>query len=169
MTNLQIMKKHLERNVIKSLLTQGFIGKYPHFRKKKEECIELITFQTNKYGGSFTVEVSAIFPEKKNKNFVLGEGMSIDDVNVWYTNYRYRLKGMYDGWFYYRDLYRKYIFFWGWNYLDIRESDTSPTIPKGYNLVQSFDDQTAERICNEVNRQLVKGFTWLEKFEKNNI
>ena len=70
MTNNQIMKKYLRANVIEPLFIQGFTGKYPHFRREKENCIELISFQTNNYGGSFTVEVSAVFPDRENKNFV---------------------------------------------------------------------------------------------------
>lgn len=169
MTNLQIMKKYLQINVIQPLLAQGFTGKYPHLRREKENCIELIAFQTNKHGGSFTVEVSAIFPEKENGNFVLGEGMTLDDVNVWCTNNRYRLKGMYDRWFYYRDLYSKYIFGFGKVYLDISENNNSPSVPKGYKLVQKFNENTAEQICSEVNKQLIKAFKWLQKFENSNL
>ena len=36
------MKKYLQINVIQPLLAQGFTGKYPHLRRKKENCIELI-------------------------------------------------------------------------------------------------------------------------------
>ena len=164
-SNAQIMKKHLEASVIQPLLSQGFTGKYPHFRRQKEDCIELITFQANRYHNSFTVEVSAIFPDKEEKNFVLDEGMSVDDVNVWYTNNRYRLKGMYDGWFYHRDVYSKYIFGFGRVYLDI--SEINSTVPKGYKLVQQFNDTTADKICDEVNKQLIKAFEWLQKFEKS--
>ena len=131
MTNLQIMKKHLEASVIQPLLSQGFTGKYPHFRREKENCIELIAFQTNKYGGSFTVEVSAIFPHKEKKNFVLDNGMTVDNVNVWYTNNRCRLKGMYGGWFYYRDLYCKHIFGFGKDYISVSENNHNFAIPKG--------------------------------------
>jgi len=167
MTNIQIMRKHLYANVISPLLAQGFTGSFPHFRKDNESCIELITFQTNKYGGSFTVEVSAIFPNKEDKNFVFDEGISIDDVNVWHTNNRYRLAGMYNGWFYYRDLYSKYILGFGKDYIDVSENNNNPAIPKGYKLVQQFNDETAEQICKEVNKQLIKAFKWLHKFEKS--
>jgi hypothetical protein len=91
--------------------------------------------------------------------------MSVDDVNVWYTNNRYRLNGMYDGWFYHRDVYSKYIFGFGRVYLDI--SEINPTVPKGYKLVQQFNDTTADKICDEVNKQLIKAFEWLQKFEKS--
>lgn len=168
MTNIQIMKKHLETNVIQPLLAQGFTGKYPHLRREKENCIELITFQTNKLGGSFTVEVSAVFTDKENKNFVLYDGLTIDDLTVWNTDNRYRLKGMYNGWFYYRDLYSKYIFGFGKDFLDISENDNNPFIPKGYKLVQQFNENTAEQICNEINKQLIKAFKWFQKFENFN-
>ena len=168
MTNLQIMKKHLKANVLGPLLTQGFTGEYPHFKREKENCIELIAFQTNKYGGSFTVEVSAVFPGKKNQNATLGPGMTLKDLTVWYTNMRYRLKGMYDGWFWYRDLYAKYILGFGRVYLDISEKNDESSVPKGYKLVQKFDETTAQQICREVNTQLEKAFRWLEKFEKKN-
>mgnify|MGYP003301246772 CR=1 FL=1 len=123
MTNIQLMRKCLETKVIQPLIDQGYIGKYPHFKREKENCIELITFQTNKHGGSFTVEVSAVFPNKENKNYVLYNDKEIKDLNVWDTNIRYRLKGMYDGWFYYRDLYSKYIFGFGKDYIDISDQD----------------------------------------------
>ncbi len=168
MTNRQIIKKYLQTNVIRPLLTRGFTGRYPHFRREKEKCIELITFQTNQYGGSFTVEVSAVFPDNENKNFVFGDGLTIDDLTVWNTDKRYRLKGMYGGWFYYRDLYGKYIFGFGKDYPDVSENDPRASVPKGYQLVQRFNENTAEQICKEVNRQLIKAFKWLDKFEKSN-
>lgn len=159
------MKKQLNSNVIHPLLSQGFIGKYPHFRRKKENCIELITFQSNKHGGSFTVEVSCVFPERSNKNFEWYDDLIIDNLTVWDTNERYRLKGMYNGWFYYQDLYSKYIFGFGRDYLYISENDINSVIPKGYKLIQQFNEDTANRICKEVNKQLLKAFKWLEKFQ----
>ena len=165
MTNLQIMKKHLEITVIQPLLSQGFTGEYPHFRREKENCIELITFQTNKYGGSFTVEVSAVFPNSDNKNFEWYDDLIIKNLTVWNTNERYRLKGMYNGWFYYRDLYGKYIFGFGRDYLDISENTSNPNIPKGYKIIQKFNDDTANQICKEINKQLLKAFKWLNKFQ----
>ncbi len=169
MTNNQIMKKHLQANVINPLLSQGFTGKYPHFRREKENCIELISFQTNNYGGSFTVEVSAAFPDGENKNFVFWDGLTTDDLTVWHTDKRYRLKGMYGGGFYYRDVYSKYVFGLGRDYLDVSENDNHPSVPKGYKFVQKFNENTADRICKEVNKQLIKAFKWLHKFEKSNI
>ncbi len=168
MTNNQIMKKHLQVNVIQPLVSQGFTGKYPHFRRSKENCIELITFQTNKHGGSFTVEVSAIFPDKDNKNFVMHEGVTEDQLNVWNANERYRLNGMYDGWFYYHDLYAKRIIGLGKDYLSVSEKQKEDfVVPKGYKLVREFNKETAKKICDEVNHQIKKAHKWLEKFKKS--
>lgn len=169
-TNRQIMRKHLDHQVISVLRNHGFVGEYPHFRKEKPGCIELIVFQTNKYGGSFTIEVSAVFPQKEKKNYVSWDGLSTDELTVWHANERYRLKGMYEGWFYYRDLYAKYILAFGKHYIDVSEKNAeSFVIPKGYQLVQKFDDETAQQICDEINKQFRKAFKWLEKFEKANI
>ena len=165
MTNSQIMKKHLEAKVINPLLEKGFVGKYPHFRKEKDDCIELISFQNNKHGGSFTVEVSAIFPDKTEKNFDSSDGLPLDSVTVFDTNGRYRLKGTFDGWFYTRDLYSKYVFGLGKVYFEADEKNTP--VPKCYKLVQKFDENTADRICEEINKQLVKAFKWMERLEKS--
>lgn len=169
MTNIQLMRKCLETEVIQPLLNQGFVGKYPHYNREKESCIELITFQTNKHGGSFTVEVSAAFPNNENKNFVLHGDKEIKDLNVWDTNIRYRLKGMYAGWFYYRDLYSKYIFGFGKDYIDISENNTNVSIPSGYKLVQKFNETTANQISQEINKQLIKAFKWLQRFENKRM
>ena len=131
MTNRQIMLKVLNKNVIPSLLEQGFTGKHPHYRREKDNCIEFISFDTNKWGGSFTIEVSAIFPDSKFTN-------CLDDTlaeDVWGTSNRYRLDGLLDGWFYYDD--------------------------------KDFTLETAEKICDEINKQFDKAFIWLEEFEKS--
>ncbi len=165
MTNIQIMKKALHVSVIKELFDKGFTGKWPHFRREHEDYIELLSFQINKWGGSFTVELSAVFPLSERKNYVPWDGLTLDRVNVWNTNERYRLKGMYDGWFYYRDVYRKWIPFFGMDYIDVPESKAdSFRVPEGYKLVQKFDEDSTREICAEVNKQLQEGLRWLEDF-----
>lgn len=169
MTNNEIMKSYLKKIVFAPLLDQGFTGKYPHFRREKDDCIELISVQTNKWGGSFTIEVSAVFPNSVNKNYAKWEGLTDDMLTVWNTNLRYRLDGMYDGWFYYRDVYSKYVFGFGKNYIQASEKQAADFVPpKGYKLVQKFNEETAIEICNEVNKQFAKAFKWLAKFEKKN-
>ena len=156
----------LKEHTFPLLKEHGFIGKYPNFRRKLDNCIELISFQTNKLGGSFTIEVSAVFPDLQNKNYELYDGVTEETFGVEATNHRYRLPGMFDGWFYYRDVYRKSTLFFGTKYHDVTEKETANFIPQnGYKLVQKFDKTAAVQICNEVNCQLEKAKKWLKKFE----
>ncbi|MBO5402883.1 MAG: DUF4304 domain-containing protein [Clostridia bacterium] len=169
MSNNEIMKSYLKKLVIAPLLDDGFTGKYPHFRRTGEDHIELVSFQTNKWGGSFAVEVSCVFPDSTNKNYVEWDGLTIEQLTVWNTCERYRLKGMYGGWFYYRDLYSKHALGFGNDYLDVSEKQAFDFVPpKGYKLVQKFNDDTAVEICNVINRQLIDGFKWMRKFVKKN-
>ncbi len=57
------------------LQEQGFEGMYPHFRRNNGACIELVTFQTNKWGGSFRIEVSVVFPGRKNPILFIGTNL----------------------------------------------------------------------------------------------
>ncbi len=164
MTNREIMLKALNKTVIKDLAAQGFTGKYPHFKKKKDDCIELIDFYTNKYGGSFTVEVSAVFPGSKVTNLSnLKAEVDEDNVDVAHTNQRYRLEGMFDGRFYYRDVYKLPDGF----YEDIPESKAETFLPpENWKMMQCFDEKTAEDICEEISLQLDDAFEWLFNFER---
>ena len=164
------MKRELSKSVISHLLEQGFVGKWPHFRRIHTNYIELLTFQLNKYGGSFIVEISAVFPNCNKKNYIEREDLALAEITVWDTSHRYRLKGMYDGWFYYRDLYKKRLAFFHTHYLDVNEKEEDKFIPpKGYRLVQHFNTETAEVICHSVNFQLKQGFIWMERFVKRNL
>ena len=169
MANREIMLSSLKKHTFPLLKEQGFTGKYPNFRRKLDNCIELISFQTNKGAGSFTIEVSAAFPGSADPNFTLYEGVTEDTFGVEATNKRYRLPGMYDGWFYYRDVYCKRTLFFGKIYYDVSEKESADFIPsKGYRLVQKFNEDTAVQICKEINKQLEKANKWLIEFEQNN-
>ena len=167
MSNRDIMLSALMEHTVPLLTEKGFTGKYPSFRRKLSNCIELISFQTNKYGGSFAVEVSAVFPASTNKNYVPWDGVTEENICVEHTNERYRLPGMFDGWFYYRDVYRKRTLFFGNVYHEVPEKNSADFVPsKGYRLVHRFDKDTAVQICEEINSQLTKAYRWLERFER---
>lgn len=169
MANREIMLSALKESTFPALIEQGFTGKYPNFRRKLDNCIELISFQINKYGGSFTIEITAVFPNSKNKNYDLYEGVTEETFGVEATNERYRLPGMFNGWFYYRDVYRKRTLLFGNIYYDVPEKHSIDfTPPKGYKLVQKFDKNTAIQICWEINNQLNTAYKWLKDFEKRN-
>lgn len=164
MSNREIMLNALKKTVIKELKDRGFTGTYPHFKKIVSDCIELIDFQTNKYGGSFTIEVSAVFPNNKVTNLSdLNATVDSCKVDVSCANQRCRLKGMFDGWFYYRDIYKLPNGF----YHDVSEKESdSFSPPKDWKLLQVFDEKTADEISEEISVQLDEAFEWLFKFEQ---
>lgn len=166
MTNRQIMQAALKKHTFPVLAARGFTGTYPNFRRSCHHCIELISFQTNKWGGSFTIEVSAVFPDSEDRNYTLYDGVTEETFGVEATNKRYRLPGMFGGWFYYRDVYRRRTLFFGTEYLDVPEKEAGQFIPpKGCRLVQKFDETAAAHICGQINRQLEHAYTWLQHFE----
>ena len=166
MSNREIMLNALKKTVIKELKDRGFTGTYPHFKNIMSDCIELIYFQTNKYGGSFTIVVSAVFPNNKVTNLSnLDATIDYSKVNVSCTNQRYRLEGMFDGWFYYRDVYKLPKGF----YHDVSEKESdSFSPPEDWKLLQKFDEKTADEICIKINLQFQEAFKWLTKFEQKN-
>ena len=169
MTNREVMLSALKEHTFPLLEEQGFTGKYPNFRRKLDNCIELISFQSNKWGGSFTIEVSAVFPGSADPNYTLYEGVTEETFGVEATNRRYRLPGIFNSWFYYRDVYRKRTLVFGSIYYDVPEKEAATFVPtKGYTLVQKFDQNTAVQICAEINKQLETAYRWLNNFEKRN-
>ncbi len=54
--------KELKSTVVPVLRHMGFIGTYPHFRRKTEEKIDILAFQFSQWGPQFYVEI-AIAPK----------------------------------------------------------------------------------------------------------
>ena len=170
MSQSQKMKNALIKYVIPTLTNKGFVGNYPHYKKIYNDRIELLVFQTNKWGNSFTVEISTVFLPSRNRdsNFSSGEFETIENATVWDTNYRYRLKGMFDGWFYYTDVYKQKIKSMTF-YNAISELKAKSYIPSQNEiLVQKADENIYKNICDEVNVQMQKAFKWWDAFNKNN-
>lgn len=168
MSQSQKMKSALNKLVIPNLLDRGFEGKYPHYKKIYDDRIELLTFQTNKWGNSFTVEVSTVFlpSSKRNNNFCDSKNKDYDNATVWDTNYRYRLKGMFDGWFYYSDVYEDCLF--SNTYNGVSETKAKTYVPQWYEkLVQKADDEIYAKVCAEVNKQMENAYKWWDLFYKN--
>lgn len=158
MTNKELMRSALHQHTIPQLQKKGFTGRYPHFRRVREDCIELLSFQTSSYGGCFTVEVSAAFPGHDEPNYTLAEGETLEDLTVFSTNRRYRLPGMYNRWFHYQDIYRRRFLF----FTEYQAAADAPG--KHFRLYRKFDSDQSLRVCGEVNLQLEKALAWLEHF-----
>ena len=162
------MNDALKKNVIAPLLSLGFEGIFPHYRKVYDSRIELLVIQKNKLGNSFTIEISTIYPQREgNERNYVNWKENLDDVNVWDTNLRYRLPGMFDGWFYYTDVYVKRIPLFGNDYVAVSEKKKQDFHPeKGYKLLQIADDTIYEKVCIEVNKQMKKAFSWWKMMSK---
>jgi Domain of unknown function (DUF4304) len=53
----------LREMVVPVLRDMGFSGSFPHFRRIRDSQIDLLTFQFNRYGGSFVVEIAFCAPD----------------------------------------------------------------------------------------------------------
>ena len=54
----ELMEKELKAAVVPKLRATGFSGSFPHFRRATEIGIDLLTFQFDKNGGGFVIEIS---------------------------------------------------------------------------------------------------------------
>ena len=83
------MDNALKQVVIPTLREQGFKGSLPHFRRINENNIDLITFQFNKWGGSFVVELASC--SKEDTPVIRGEKLPPNKVTAHFINDRFRL------------------------------------------------------------------------------
>ena len=72
------MNTKLEEMVIPVLRIAGFQGSLPHFRRIKEAEIDLLTFQTDRYGGGFVIEIA----KTENKTFITHWGKEIEPKKI---------------------------------------------------------------------------------------
>jgi hypothetical protein len=56
------MIKALRRVVVPTLRDMGFAGAFPHFRRIRDSQIDLLTFQFNRWSGSFVAEIAFCEP-----------------------------------------------------------------------------------------------------------
>jgi hypothetical protein len=83
------MVQVLKELVVPKLRMQGFKGSFPHFRKNKIDNIHLLTFQFDKWGGGFAVELACCPAE--GVTMYWGEKVSANKVTTHHINTRYRL------------------------------------------------------------------------------
>lgn len=178
MSQLSKMKQSLNKIVISDLISKGFEGKYPFFRRRVGDKIELISFQSNKHGNSFLVECTAIFPNEQTdelRKFYLlpGETPEVrgerEDI-IYSTLNRYRLKGMFDGWFYYTDVYKYPVRIGPFKkvtaYEGVGEKRAENYVkPEGYTQVQKIEDTSFDIIASEVLKQLGGAYKWWNKYD----
>lgn len=97
------MLNSLKNIVIPSLLERGFKGTFPHFRRVTEKKIDHLTFQFDKYGGGFIIEVAVCPPAGHIHH--LGEKIPPNKVTPYDLNLKNRKRiGDKDNWFRYDKL-----------------------------------------------------------------
>jgi hypothetical protein len=79
----------LRRHVVPALRERGFKGSFPHFRRPKEHAIDLLTFQFDKYGGGFVVELATGSTHGIETSW--GEHIPPNKVKAWDASRRLRL------------------------------------------------------------------------------
>jgi hypothetical protein len=97
------MNKALKGIVVPQLRERGFKGSLPHFRRASRAKIDLLTFQFDRYGGGFVIEISKCPPDGLITSW--GEHIPVNKVCAWdmHPDDRYRLKpgpgGSTEDWF----------------------------------------------------------------------
>ena len=102
----KILNEEIKTIIVPELRKYNFKGSFPHFRRIYENGkVDYLSFQFNKYGGSFIIEIAVAYPYKgKEGNFyywkeVTSEFLQKSDYG--YTRERFRIKPDNDDWFKY--------------------------------------------------------------------
>jgi hypothetical protein len=79
----------LKVHVVPILRQRGFSGSFPHFRRPTAACIHLLTFQFDRWGGGFVVEIAQCPPDGATMHS--GRHIPPAKVNPQYLRNRLRL------------------------------------------------------------------------------
>jgi hypothetical protein len=75
------MSQALKNVVVPVLRANRFTGSFPHFRRCQQGGIDLFTFQFDKYGGGFVIEIGRCRPEGFTTHW--GKQISPEKLRVW--------------------------------------------------------------------------------------
>ena len=109
------VNKEIKAIIVPEIKKCGFKGSFPHFRKIYDnERIDYLSFQFNKYGGSFIIELAIAYPYKgKEGNFYYWAEITpefLKKSNYSYTKERLRIKPDNAEWFEYdEDNYKNVV------------------------------------------------------------
>jgi len=99
---------NLNKIVVPELMSVGFIGIFPYFRRKQENLLSFVSFQFNKSGGSFVVEFARTNDSDKELP-EFARSISFENLNGSYLSFgknRIRLKPrgqLFSHWFSYKN------------------------------------------------------------------
>lgn len=107
MTNQQLRKavdKEIKSVIVPRLRREKFTGSYPHFRRiYPDGRVDYLSFQFNRYGGSFVAEIATAYPYKgKEGNFYYWKEVTeefLKKSTYGYTKKRLRISPRPGEWF----------------------------------------------------------------------
>lgn len=114
MATYRSIAEAIKQEVEPLLENMHFTGTYPHYRRETGKFAELLSFQTNKYGGSILVEI-AHSPSLGVCDESTGEIIPFHALTVWSVDPEQRMRipsrcaGRYE-WFHYNRLWQKLFY-----------------------------------------------------------
>jgi hypothetical protein len=84
------MKKALKDVVVPRLRDHDFTGAFPHFRRRRPDRIDLLTFQFDRYGGGFVLEIGQCPPLGFTTSW--GEQIAPEKVRAWDLSWKQRAR-----------------------------------------------------------------------------
>jgi uncharacterized protein DUF4304 len=75
------MKKALKQVVVPRLRERSFTGSFPHLRRRQTNRIDLLTFQFDRYGGGFIIEIGQCSPDGYTTYW--GKQIAANKVTAW--------------------------------------------------------------------------------------
>lgn len=75
------MIRALKKSVVPQLRERGFSGSFPHFRRRRSDRIDLFTFQFDRNGGGFVIELGQCPPEVFTTHW--GKQIQPEKVTAW--------------------------------------------------------------------------------------
>lgn len=63
MNSRRQMESALKQIVVSELRSRGFTGSFPHLRRIRDTAVDLLTFQFDRNGGGFLIEIAQSKPE----------------------------------------------------------------------------------------------------------
>ena len=83
------MNAALKAVTVPRLRKLGFTGSFPHLRRVRGDCVDLVVFQFNKYAGSFVVEIAFLTAEEAKSHW--SGARKLAGATVYDAKKRYRL------------------------------------------------------------------------------
>ena len=166
------MKEALQTIAVPKLRRAGFKGSYPHFRRVKENQIDLVSFLGHsQWGGAFEVGASIIFPNaacpEDTNYFFPNQPIDIPKLTWAHGRIRTGLPGTYDNAFYYADLYSETFTVNGkpcTRYIPVTPAFEEYLQPQlRYQLVQKANDRIYEQVAQTVFDQLDDLLDWFDE------